>query len=266
MDEPGQQSGLRRTEQKRLGLWLFVPLLMLFIVVIVLSNEWSETLNVERIVVEGARILSARDVASITAIQPQITLESVDLYAVHQRLMNQPYIKSAWLSRQYPNTIYISIVEREPIAVLSESQLRYVDEDGVVLPRIESDVKFDLPFIAGISGLDSIQNGQKIYSEEIMKAVEILKTASVMGTSQLISEINMNNSSDVQMYSIDGGVKIILGRDDYAAKFSKLQTFWNEFVKTSDASRLLYIDLRYEGQVVVKWKQDGTVQTLKTTT
>jgi cell division protein FtsQ len=265
-EEFQQQSALRRTQQKRRGIWLLVPLLMLFIVLIVLSNEWSQMLHVERIVVEGARILSAKDVAAMTGIQPQMLLDEVDLMTVHQRLLNQPYIKSARINRQYPQTVSIVIVEREPIAVLSESHLRYIDADGVVLPRIESSVKFDVPFIAGISGLDSIQNGQKISSEEITRAIEILQTASAMGASHLISEIDMNNSSDVCIYSVDGGVKIILGHDDYTGKFAKLQTFWNEFVKTSDVSRLLYIDLRYDGQVVVKWKQDGTVQTLKTTT
>lgn len=259
-------SGLRRTEQKRLGLWLLVPLFMVFIVVVVVSNEWSAMLKVERIIVEGARILSAKDVASMTGIQPQAPLASVDLFAVYQRLMHQPYIKSVWLSRQYPKTIYIAVIEREPVAVLSESQLRYVDEDGVVLPRIESAVKFDVPFITGIAGVDSVREGEKIYSEEMMRAIEILKTASAMGTSQLISEINMNNAGEVQLYTVDGGVQIILGRDNYDVKFSKLQTFWNEFVKTSDVSRLLYIDLRFEGQVVVKWKEDGTVQRMKTTT
>lgn len=242
-----------------LGLRFFIPLLTLFIVVIVLADQWKMTLKIERIIVQGARIHSAEDIVKMTGINANAKMHNVDLSTIRQRLLNQPYIKQALLQRQYPDALAIVIVEREPIAILSESQLRYIDEEGVMLPHIETPVKFDLPLISGIDGLDSVKNGQTINSEEILRAIEVLKTSFATGTSRLISEINMNNKNDINLYSVDGGVLIVLGRGDIETKFRKLQSFWNNFVNSNNVYRLQYIDLRYEGQIVVKWKHNSII-------
>jgi cell division septal protein FtsQ len=55
------------------------------------------------------------------------------------------------------------------------------------------------------------------------------------------------------LHAIDNGVPILIGKDDIAGRLQKLETFWNNFVKNGAAAQLKYLDLRFDGYVVVKW-------------
>jgi cell division septal protein FtsQ len=71
-----------------------------------------------------------------------------------------------------------------------------------------------------------------------------------------ISEVQVRNGGDIVVYSAEGGVPIIFGRDDMPSKLVRLETFWNTIVRTRGTQLLQYVDLRYQDQVVVSWKPE----------
>jgi cell division protein FtsQ len=249
----------------RLGLWFLIPLSLGMIVLFVLSFEWKESLKIQRVVVQGSRIIPAQKIFTLANVPSKSVMCVLNVYDVQQRVLSQPFIKSVRVNRQFPNTLSIVVVEREPIASLSGDSLRYVDADGVMLPYIQSPVQFDIPMINGIDGLQSEQPGKIILNQELFTAINILQTASAIDSMiyHMISEVNMNNGDDIVLYSTDSGVPIKIGRGEFSKKLLVLQTFWNNFIKTGDAAKLGYVDLRFDGQVVVKWNQQSEAQTLK---
>ena len=182
----------------------------------------------------------------------------MNIFDVRKRVESQPFVKSVRVNRQVPDALRIEVVEREPIASLSGGQLQYIDAEGVLLPYIQSPVRFDLPMISGINGTQNVPPGKVIASNELIQAIEILQTALAIDSTvyHLISEVKMNDNSDIILYSAEGGVPIILGKGEIGKKLVTLQTFWNNFVKNGDADKLRYIDLRFDGQVVVKWNHE----------
>ena len=244
---------------KRWGIYLMIPLLIGVVSITVLSWKWRDTLSVQRVVIDGNRILPAQHVLGLSNVSLKSHMYGIDIYDVRQRVLQQPFIKSVCINRNFPNTIHIQIVERDPIATVNTGQLRYVDREEFLLPQIESAVGLDLPIISGIGGLQQAQIGDTVSNTELSEAINLLETAQVIDTAiyHSISEVNMNGGKDILLYSTDIGVPIFVGRGEYGKKLILFHTFWSNFVKSQNADKLQYIDLRFNEQVVVKWKQDS---------
>jgi len=242
---------------RRWGIWLLIPLLIVYILLYVLAFKWRETLTIQRVLVEGSRTLTAQQIFSLAKIPLKSSMVETDLSVIQARIMAHPFIRTVTVSRRLPDALRIRIDERMPIASLNAGKMMYVDAGRVALPAVQSQVKFDLPIISNVSGLGQPKFGETIASTELIEAIGILNTASEIDSSlyHFISEVNMNDGGDIILYSVDVGVPIMLGRGDVGRKLITLQSFWTNFVKTQDAEKLKYIDLRYDDQVVVKWNQ-----------
>jgi len=249
----------------RLGIWLLMPLMIGYLVVFILSVQWKDSLKIQRVVVEGARILSAKDIVSLTKILAQMPLYETDIYSIRSNLQIEPMIKGVTVRRQLPNTLDIIVTEREPLAALSNDRILYIDAEGVLLPHVESTVQFDLPFVSGIDSLVGAQLGRPLNQPDVYQAIDVLRTAQGLGIYHSISEINMNHGGDIILNSTDGGVPVILGRGNFLKKLEMLRSFWNNYVNQGNVDQMRYVDLRYEDQVVVQWHQPGDTGTSKTT-
>jgi len=252
---------INRDKKKNRNRWdflLMIFLLAAFIAICVVSEKWKNSLKVNRIIVHGSNILTAQNIFELAGVKLQTPLESIGIYEIRKRILHQPFIKSGLVMRHYPDAIDINITERIPIASVNNGNLNYIDTEQILLPSIESSSKLDLPIISGVDSLHYYNIGEKINNTEIATAINILQAAIAIDTTlyHFISEINMNNGKDIILYSSDVGVPIILGRGDFERKLLTLQTFWNNYVKPSNAKLLQYIDLRYNEQVVAKWRTE----------
>jgi len=257
-DDPAVPAPARRAPVRRYGLWFLIPLVAGIAVLCVFSWEWREGLKYQRILVDGARFLPVQQLFTLAAVPPTSTLYSIDLYDVRARLLTQPFVKSAVINRQFPGTLHVNIVERVPIAAVNAGQLWYVDEEGTMLPYLQAPVRLDLPVISGCGDFPGIHPGERGDNPQLMEAIGLLQTAQAIDSSMyhFLSEVNMSSGKDIILYSTDVGVPIIFGRGDAAKKLLRLQAFWGDFVKSNNAARLRYVDLRFEDQVVVKWLND----------
>ncbi len=72
-----------------------------------------------------------------------------------------------------------------------------------------------------------------------------------------ISEINVKNNGDFVFYTSEFGIPVVLGRTQVGTRLVKFDVFWKSVVASQGAHELLYIDLRFEDQVVVRWNHDN---------
>jgi len=246
------------TLPKRWGIWLMIPLVIGTCVLCVISARWKESLEVQRVLVDGSRIIPAQQLYAMSGITIKSSLYGGDMYAVRNRILAQPFIKSVSVHRQYPDVVRIRVKEREPIATLNNGSMYYLDEESFLLPYVQTTAKLDLPMINGVSETQKIHPGDHVSQPEIQQAIQLLQVAQVIDSSMyhFISEVNMNGGGDIILYSTDVGVPIYLGRGDIPKKLLTLQSFWGNFLKTGNAEKLKYVDLRFDDQVVVRWQTD----------
>lgn len=105
---------------------------------------------VQRIEQKGVNHLNPMHVYQVASDQLQRPLPLVDLVGTRERLLRYGWVKDARVSRRYPDTLVVDIVERTPAAIWQHRQrLSLIDADGVVLEAVKLEAMPDLPLVIG---------------------------------------------------------------------------------------------------------------------
>jgi cell division protein FtsQ len=106
--------------------------------------------RVKSIDVRGIKRMDPRPVYELAADQKTTAMPLVDVTGIRQRLLEYGWVKDARVSRRFPDTLVIDIVEREPAALWQdEDRLTLIDAEGVVLDRVPVAQMPDLPLLIG---------------------------------------------------------------------------------------------------------------------
>ena len=138
----------RFAERRRSVLWrrvrrVLLALLGLGVVAGVVWVVWfSSALAVNRIVVDGTTTLKPMDIRSTAAVRLGEPLVRVDTVAIESRVAMMERIDQVDVSRHWPRTIKIEVVERKPIAwVTSGVAIRALDRYGVDFRTLRKEPK-----------------------------------------------------------------------------------------------------------------------------
>jgi cell division protein FtsQ len=106
--------------------------------------------RVRSVEVQGTRRMNPAPVYRIALDQKAAALPLVDVADIRQRLLGFGWVKDARVTRRYPDTLVVDIVERKPAALWQdEHRLNLVDAEGVVLDRVPVSQMPDLPLLIG---------------------------------------------------------------------------------------------------------------------
>jgi cell division protein FtsQ len=111
----------------------------------------SALLDIDRIAIEGARHTSAGELARAAQVDRGDPLLYVDLAKVRRNLEGLPWVASADVSRRWPGTLGIAVVERVPVGVLPARDGGWVISaaDGRLLDA-PKDAPAGLPIVQGV--------------------------------------------------------------------------------------------------------------------
>ncbi|MES2288234.1 MAG: cell division protein FtsQ/DivIB [Pseudomonadota bacterium] len=106
--------------------------------------------SVKHIDITGIDRMDRMSVYAVALDQQSTAMTLVDLEGVRQKLLKYGWIGDARVSRRFPDTLAIEIVERKPAAVWQHAQqLHLVDAHGIVLEEVNLNHMPDLPLIIG---------------------------------------------------------------------------------------------------------------------
>jgi cell division protein FtsQ len=128
----------RRSTRRRRSVQLAGALLLLATAAWLL---WAgPLLAVGTVQVDGAGILPAEEVRKAAGIEVGTPLLRVDVAAAEARVARLPQVASVEVTRGWPQSVVITLVERIPVAVVGEAGRRsLVDADGVLFDTITGD-------------------------------------------------------------------------------------------------------------------------------
>jgi cell division protein FtsQ len=131
----------RRAGRRRRVLRVLLGLLAVGVVGGLVWVIWfSSALAVTRIQVEGTTTLKPTDVRSQAAVKLGEPLVRVDTVAIESRVAAMERIDQVEVTRQWPRTIRIEVVERKPVGwVLSGGAIRALDRYGVDFRSLRSE-------------------------------------------------------------------------------------------------------------------------------
>ena len=158
-----QTAGFAPGTGKRIGGWVFAGMAVAILVAVSLAfrlpaiagTAMAETIGdagftMKRVEIKGAERVSRLDIDNVAFDQPSMALPLVDLEATRERLLQFGWVKEARISRRWPDTLVVDVVERQPVAIWQNNrQLNLIDGEGVVLEPVRLESMPDLPLVIG---------------------------------------------------------------------------------------------------------------------
>jgi POTRA domain-containing FtsQ-type protein/cell division protein FtsQ len=205
--------------------------------------EHSNAFILKDVAVTGAHKTDADQVKAIIFATQRNTLQ-VDLKQIQVQLEAQPWVQSTILWRELPGTIHVHIIERKPVAIVSTGHLYLVDPAGRVIEPLEEDSEYaNLPVITGVS---DVHNQIQIRSSLDF----VQEVAADPGILHQISEFHYYDKYNTIVYIKGYTFGLLVAKDGILPMIRKFANY-SGFMKDNFSSQKL-IDLRYDGQIVVK--------------
>jgi len=97
---------------------------------------------------------------------------ALDLDAARTRLLVDPWIADAMLSRRLPGTVIVQIVERKAAAVVAMGDTFLTTSEGEPFKKLEPDDPVDLPLVTGLAA-ESIADDREGTMRTIRRAIDL---------------------------------------------------------------------------------------------
>jgi cell division protein FtsQ len=165
---------------------------------------------------------------------------AVNVSAVKQAVESLPWVHSASVSRIWPDTISINVVEEQATAVWARGGL--VNQQGaIILPLPESYPK-GLPVFNGPAGME--RNMTEFYKT----AKEIIGTLGIQ-----ITGLNLD-SRGAYVIELSNNIDLLLGRENIQSRLERFARVYKKVLakRSSDIAR---IDMRYSNGLAVGWRK-----------
>lgn len=106
--------------------------------------------TMRRVEIKGAERVSRLAIYNVTFDQPSMALPMIDLEATRERLLQFGWIREARVSRRWPDTLVVDVIERQPAAIWQNGgRLSIIDAEGVVLEQVRVEAMPELPLVIG---------------------------------------------------------------------------------------------------------------------
>lgn len=252
------------TRKKKRRSFRFVFLYLLFIGILTMVAFSYKTLNrhlqnsmttfkLEDIEISGNSILSKEQILDLCGLEKGAELIKIIPVDVVEHLIQSPYIKSVSAVRSLPSRLRIVIEERKPVAFIHGRGLNLIDAEGVLIPVPETNYRWDLPFISGISEpLGEL--GKETISLEARKGVEILNYLNFMASpaEDLIAELKLEEGNLLQLRLLKGGAKVYATVEAYQENLFVLSEYAEKYLNWDSLNDIEYLDVRFEDQLIIK--------------
>jgi len=230
---------------------LTVSGIFIFVYSAVTQSDYFETRS---IVVKGLSRLSREAVLMQAGLTPGENLLAVNLHLVRKRLLGNPWIAAAQVSREVPETIGIQIEEHVPLAIVDMGRHFLMNTKGRIFKELTDEDPKQLPVIEGIRYTD-ISLGTKVLSPALKDVLQVLnlsrgKTAAVKYKS--ISRVKYDHELGITLIGREGHRAFFLGFAPFEAKFERMGQLLPQLKQHKDWQSYRAVDLNNPDRVVVQ--------------
>ncbi|MCT2538057.1 FtsQ-type POTRA domain-containing protein [Aquibacillus koreensis] len=189
---------LKQARKKKANRRLIFYLSIFFILISIVVYLQSPLSNVQHINVTGYKYIEEEEIKGLSGITHDENIWSVNLGEIEQTIQQHPQIKNVTVSRSFPTTINIDVLEYEMVG--------YIEQQGEYFPLLENgerlashpmgSVKADAPFLTGFS--------TSTYLQELAEELILLPNPISNLISEIIWQPTEGNPYKVLVFMNDG--------------------------------------------------------------
>jgi cell division protein FtsQ len=215
----------------------------------------SPRFSISHIAVEGNVHVTAREIIATSGMAEGQNIFRASLTETAGAIRKIPWVREVRVRRSLPDQIEIEIAERTPVALVLSREIFFMDETGKVLAGYDKSEGIDAPFITA-RGLGPLKPGANVSAEGVEDALEIIRLMDSTGVADSIpiSEINIDDPSNIVMIAGRSGANILLGAGDLEGKLWRLARVASAIKSNSrfNIADLKKVDLRFGAIVPAK--------------
>jgi len=222
--------------------WL-LPLILVCAVLILAENHLSNpaTLPVNKIRVHGA-FVNVDETMLHRAVDGVVAggYFNVDVERVRTVVEDLPWVNKASVRRVWPDTLSVSVIEQQPVAVSKKSGL--INKNGDVFEPLNKKITTSLPVFEGDKSLNKFMLSKYYEMNELLTAIE-----------RKIIYLKVDARQAVEL-KLDNGLKVILGRGETMKRLERLMSIYPKTL-SERINDIEIIDLRYTNGMAISWKK-----------
>jgi cell division septal protein FtsQ len=212
----------------------------------------SELFSIDDIQIEGNDFVSTDEILTLGNMADNQSIWQVNLVETQSHLESHPFLQKVFIKRFFPSTLQIGVEEKRPVALLKcEDQLFCIDGEAMVLPSKPGKL-YNLPIISG-DFKGGVSMGHKAKGARIVQGLTFLKNLQDVRPELFthISEVVVGMPEGILLYTTQKGIPVWVGNHSFIQKLCCLDAILKELAKNGEMALVCYIDLRFEGQVIV---------------
>ena len=213
-----------------------------------------EAFQVRSVEVRGARFLSEQEVVGLLALTPESSNWS-EIQPWKDQVVSHPMVKTGRITRDLPDGLVVSLVERTPIALAPTPILEPVDAEGYLLPLDPATYRLDLPILFSQK---KTPKGARLVSEEIRRLAAEVDHLMAADTAflQLVSSVEWTERGVLLVRWTDPRVDFLLPSRASPVRLRAGLSALADAVSKNPGAVPSEIDLRFLDQVVVRHRVD----------
>ncbi|MFL5319026.1 MAG: cell division protein FtsQ/DivIB [Myxococcaceae bacterium] len=219
----------------------------------------SPTFGIKRVTFTGLSHAAETDLLKLAGLGPGQNLVALDVAATEKAMQAHPWIKSVAISRHFPDSVSVKVVEHVPEAIVALGDLYLLDADGDPFKRVQAGDSLDLPLVSGIER-DAYMKAPSESEQKFRGALEVVRAYldSAAGKGTSVSEARIENEEVVLVLS-GNGQEIRMGEGDVDQKLARLSQVKAELQKRGLVADVIHLDNRLRaGWVTVKLSAPGS--------
>jgi cell division protein FtsQ len=234
---PEPAAALRRAVSKRMSPWKGLAsgtLLSGFAMAIsaaVLLGGWelarlastAPVFTVREIRFQGLVHATEKELLAAAHLARGANLFAVDLSAATRAMSANAWVASARLSRHFPGTVEVEIVEHRPRAQVQLGALYLVDDLGRAFKRVATGDPSDLPLITGLSREEWAKD-RAAAQIRLYQALQLVDAWREEGIAPALAHVRIDEDAGLTAFAREGGAlqEIRFGERDFRAKLRRL--------------------------------------------
>lgn len=189
--------------------------ILLIIVIILYTCLNSNMFNTKNIVIEGNEYVDDNYIKTVLEFKNTKNIFRYNIRNMEKSLLSNKYIESVNIKRLFPDTIKVSIIEKEIYAVLhNNNEYCYIDDKGNFIDKIDIEDKENDILVVDIDyDLNNLQEIKFKNDEEKKRLLYLLECIKEESIYKKIENIDMLQLNSIKMYTKDD-IKILLNNDE----------------------------------------------------
>jgi len=208
--------------------------------------------NLDQIEISGDSDLTLNDVTQLSPVYLGTNIFRINTRKLENDIKKDLTLSEVRVKRELPDKLVIRLYRKKPILLINLDQLYGLTQGGEIIPLKEHNRGWDIPILSGVH-LKSINFYRQVDVPSIHKGVDLYQAVQEMDSTFLdkISELDLSNPDNLILYLLPNGVKVMLGSGDYKRRIARLMAILK---MEHDYQNLIWVDLRFQNQGVVKTK------------